>query len=104
MYTLSITFQDLYEGAVNEDYDSGEYKDINYQKDLSWHEYSNGKWTIHYISLIDILSRMATLTGAVADKGSGAYDEMLTLYRNGVSEALKSFNQTVEVYSSEQVD
>jgi hypothetical protein len=95
MMDLSITFTELYEGAVEEEYDTGRYKDINHDKSLIWHEYRNGKWASDYISLIDILSRMAALTSAVAHNGVAASDEMLTIYRNGVSEALISFNQTV---------
>jgi hypothetical protein len=95
MNELSVTFDDLYSKAVEEDYENGAYKDINYENNLVWHEYANSAWSIQYISLIDMLSRMATLTGTIAADGVSIDEELLTVYRNGVTEALISFNQTV---------
>jgi hypothetical protein len=48
-----------------------------------------------------MLARMATLTSAVAQRGVSAQDELVTLYRNGVSEALISFNETTILYKVE---
>jgi hypothetical protein len=47
---------------------------------------------------------MAQLTHAVTKSGKAAHDELLMLYRNGVADALDSFNYTVSVYSQQQVD
>jgi hypothetical protein len=63
---LSLKFSDLYDLAVNEEYEDGVYKDINYDKDRMWHEFRNGIWHITHVSLIDMLARMATLSSAVA--------------------------------------
>jgi gamma-glutamyltranspeptidase len=98
MLELSDTFHDLYTKAVEEDYESGAYKDINYDKALVWHEFSNGTWETSYISLIDMLSRMATLTSSVASNGASVDEDTLSLLRNGVTEALISFNETVTIY------
>jgi hypothetical protein len=66
MDELSQTFDDLYSEAMSEEMEEGKYKDINTKNVLIWHEYRAGEFYPVYISLIDMLSRMAALTNAVA--------------------------------------
>jgi hypothetical protein len=103
MEELSANFEHLYDEAVGEEMDDGDYKAVNTENVLLWHEYRAGTFYPVYISLIDMLSRMATLTSTAASQGLDAPEELLTLYRNGVTEALDSFNKTVQIYSDEQV-
>jgi hypothetical protein len=72
MHILSVDFHTLYQEAVSDDLEDGKYKDINYNNVLIWHEYRDGKFYEIYVSLIDMLSRLAQLTTVVAAEGTNA--------------------------------
>jgi hypothetical protein len=59
MNLLSHDFHDLYQQAISDDLEAGRYKDINYNNVLVWLEYRDGRFNSTFVSLIDMLSRLA---------------------------------------------
>jgi hypothetical protein len=99
MQELHEIFHDLYIDVLEEEMEPGEYKDINVKKDLLWFEYANGKFSPELISLVNMLGKMSLLTDMAANDSYNAENAIFMLYRNGFSEALTSFNLTVDVYT-----
>jgi hypothetical protein len=59
MEILSLDFHDLYQQAISDDLEDGKYKDINYNNVLVWLEYRDGRFKSSFVSLVDMLSRLA---------------------------------------------
>ena len=58
----------------------------------------NGRYHERFTSIKDMLSAMSTLCFSAAE---GDIDSLMTLYRNGASDALLAFNHTINVYTDE---
>jgi hypothetical protein len=76
---------------------SGPYKDMNYDQVVPWFERVDGTLLEYRVSVIQLLSNMAQLTEKCST--SGDQSDLLTLYRNGVSEAFTYFNKTLLLYN-----
>ena len=53
------------------------------------------------VSIKDMLSELSTLCYAAEE---GDHDSLMTLYRNGVADAIYAFNHTINVYTDELSD
>lgn len=83
---------------MEEETEFDDYKKLTDSAEFVWHEYMNGKYHQRMISIKDMLSEMSTLAYA---SEQGEYDSLMTLYRNGGSDALTAFNTTINVYTDE---
>jgi hypothetical protein len=89
---------------MGEDMVAGAYKDINYDKELPWFEFNDGKYFEKRISLLDMLLELSTLCTKVGNDDEytdSDRDALMVLYKNGAAEALVSFNRTLIIYKDE---
>ena len=81
---------------MEEDMIFQKYRVLNDDPLFVWHEYMAGRFHERMISVKDMLSTMSTLCFSAEE---GDPEALMTLYRNGASDAMVAFNQTIDVYT-----
>jgi hypothetical protein len=99
-----VELDENYDGSIDTDIEEGLYKDLNHDNVFVWHEYDQGKFVESgRIGVKTMMDRMIQLCySATTDATTNPdIDALMTLYRNGMADALTAFNETLHVYAEE---